>query len=410
MTCPKCGSEKTQKRGFQNGKQRNRCFGCGEWFTTEIGTDSKRTYSFKEENNKGELSVVTPQRITSLEQLIKFCEIDTKIWEVERFVCNKWEVGVKNKNDSITTAPLFQVKAWLKKKVEEILVRNTVDDLIKDAKKFAPKYPTIKYNKIIEKFLFEPDMPDIHFGKLAWAEESGDDYDIKIAEQMALETIISLVRQASVYSIDRIIFPIGNDYFNVNSKLNETIHGTIQQEDTRSAKTFKKGRELAVKMIDLLTSIAPVDVIIVPGNHDEERTFYLGDSLECWYNNSKNVKINNQAKKRKYYSYGKNLIGFTHGYYEKLNELPLIMSLEQKELWAQSEFREWQTGDKHHKKEIKTSLKENEQKGVMVRILRSISGNDAWHFDKGFVGQNRTAEAFVRHFDKGLVAQFTSAI
>ena len=86
------------------------------------------------------------------------------------------------------------------------------------------------------------------------------------------------------------------------------------------------------------------------------------------------------------------------------------MSLEQPELWSSSLFREWQTGDKHHKKEIKTSLKEDEQKGVMVRILRSLSGNDAWHFDKGYIGQQRKAEAFIRHFNNGLIAQFTSSI
>lgn len=34
-------------------------------------------------------------RIHTLEQLVEYCEIDLKIWKVERFVANKWEFGMK---------------------------------------------------------------------------------------------------------------------------------------------------------------------------------------------------------------------------------------------------------------------------------------------------------------------------
>jgi len=54
-------------------------------------------------------------RIKTLEDLIKACDIDLNVWEVERHVINKWEVGAKG-NVGLHVEPLFQVKAWLIRK------------------------------------------------------------------------------------------------------------------------------------------------------------------------------------------------------------------------------------------------------------------------------------------------------
>ena len=409
LYCKNCGSSKVRPNGTKKKKQQYKCAECGSYKQPIKDNKTKTDFRFKEENNKAEVSTKTKVRIKTLGDLIKVCEIDTSVWDIERWICNKWEVGVNN-DGVIETEPLYQVKAWLKKNKPLIELNHIKDEIKDELKSFAPKYTSIVYQKEKEGFLLEVDMPDLHFGKLCWNEESGDDYDIKIAEEYALKSINTLINRCSSYKIDRILFPLGNDFFNVNDKTNTTSHNTPQQEDTRWQKTFKAGRELSIKIIDMLSVLAPVDVLIITGNHDEERTFYLGDALECWYHNNKNVMIDNKAIKRKYYSYGDNLIGLTHGYWEKLNDLPMIMALEEPKLWSKSKFREWQTGDKHHKKEIKTTLRENEMKGVMVRILRSLSGNDAWHFDKGFVGGQKGIEGFIRHKNIGLIAQINSII
>lgn len=55
-------------------------------------------------------------RIHTLEELLTYCEVDQDIWQVDRFICNKWEVGAKDANDVVQVTPLFQVKAFLSKK------------------------------------------------------------------------------------------------------------------------------------------------------------------------------------------------------------------------------------------------------------------------------------------------------
>lgn len=191
----------------------------------------------------------------------------------------------------------------------------------------------------------------------------------------------------------------------VKKKVKPTTGGTMQQEDTRWQKTFRLGREICVWMIETCSQIAPVDVLIIPGNHDESRSFYLGDALYCWFRNNPNVRIDNSADKQKYYEFGKVMLGFAHGYDEDLKKLPFLMAVDQPEMWARTQYREWHTGDKHHKKDLLP--KADESTGMVIRIMRSLAALDAWTFNKGYRSL-RASEAFVWDPKCGLVAQYTA--
>ena len=66
-------------------------------------TKNKRTITSKKSN-----------RIKTLDDLIEACEIDTEVWEIERYIVNKWEVG-STIEGRVIVEPLFQIKAWLRK-------------------------------------------------------------------------------------------------------------------------------------------------------------------------------------------------------------------------------------------------------------------------------------------------------
>jgi len=370
--------------------------------------------------------VQASRRVMSQEELMDAYKIDPDKWRVEKYTIRtsegyrkdrkvSWHVvdgsvvsGDVEDSGKMLVVPLYHMELRLARKEEEIRARDAIDDMLLEAKKYAPKYQKIKYAPCKEGLLYEIAIPDIHFGRLTWHEESGQDFDIKIAEHIVKETLNKLLQYSLNFEIEKILLPLGNDFFNVNSKANTTVKGTAQQEDTRWQKTFRAGRKLAVDMIDACMSIAPVDVLIVPGNHDEERLFYLGDALDCWYHNAEDVNINNKAVNRKYYSFGKVLLGFTHGDAEVTKKLPNLMQFEVPKLWGDSVYREWHTGDKHHKMDM--VLEVEEQIGVVIRVLRSLVPADAWTFTHGFVGSQRAAEAFLWHPDNGLLAQFTAGI
>ena len=366
--------------------------------------------NFSEKDNRASIESKVSNRIKSIDDLVKECKIDLDIWEIERHIVNKWEVG-STIDGKVIIEPLYQVKAWLKKNPLIYSSKVLREQLKQELLDYCYEYVPIKYKKPKDPHLLEISIFDLHFGKLCWHEETGENYDTKIASKRFMNAINNLIQKAQGFEIDRILFPIGNDFFNADKSFpyNATTKGTPQEEDLRWQKTFRAGRQLLIKGIDLLTQIAPVDVLVVQGNHDFERAFYVGDALECWYNNNKNVRVDNNANPRKYKVYGKCLIGFTHGNNEKMQNLPLIVAHENPNDWSNTKYREMHLGHLHHKKDIKF-ISTHEFNGMTIRHLRSLSGTDAWHNLKGFKGSLQSAEAFVWSKQNGLVGQFTHTL
>ena len=347
------------------------------------------------------------ERVVTVEKLLDIYNINLDIWEIEKKVINTWEVGAKDPSGQIVTTPLFQVKLWLKKKqaVEDLLAlrKQFIEDL-KDLSPAVEKYKS--KNPDTAGRLLEINIFDLHFGKVAWHEEVGENYNIEVATQRFNQAIEYFLDIHKDHNIEKILFPISNDFFNSDRShpFNSTTSGTPQEEDTRWQNTFRKGRELLVKGITKLSTLAPVEVKVIPGNHDYERSFYLGDSLEGWFYNNKNVVIDNGASPRKYFKFGKCLIGLSHGNNEKTIDLPMIMAQENPEAWSKTFYREFHLGHLHHKKE--TQLKStNEYQGVIIRHMSSLSGTDSWHHKKGYVGARKSAEAFLWDPESGLVNQ-----
>lgn len=389
---------------------------------SDIEGDGTRK-TFKQSGNSCDVKCSSP-RIMTEEELITLFGIDTSIWVIDSFECKTqeayrkdkqvdWEIdssGARGKvHDSgkLLVVPLYHVSAKFHKNIPQSRAIDSISDMLEDIQEFSPEYPKINYQPTTDGLLGEIDLFDVHFGRLTWEEESGLNYDIKIAEEAIHEVIDKLLSNMGKFNINKILFPIGNDFFNVDNKFNTTTHGTPQQEDTRYQKTFRAGRRILVEVIDKCSEIAPVDILIVPGNHDEQRSFYLGEALSAWYRNSPNVTVNNNAYLRKYYLYGTTLLGFTHGYSEKLRKLPLIMALEVPELWAKAKYREIHTGDKHHKEDM--VMKSDESEGVNIRILRALAAKDAWTVNSGFIGAVPASESFLWHPTDGLIAQFTAS-
>lgn len=420
--CKKC---ETVTEGQSRGRQFY-CKQCGTYTTKDEDFESEKV-TYKDGGYSAEFVIGFESPVTNMDELRASKKIDETIWNIDRAEFGQsagyrkdrkvqWNVvdgkvvdGHVDDSGKMLVVPLYSCRVWVSRKTPEIRNRSIVESFIEEAKKHSPKYPKIKYKKHKDGCLYELALPDMQLGRLVAEYETGQALDPKMQTELAWDVIQKLVSYASMFNISRILFPIGNDFFNSNNSEMKTAHGTPQTDDARWHRTFKLGAELLVKAIDLMSAIAPVDVVVVPGNHDEERIWYLGEYLEAWYNKNPNVSIDNRPQKRKYYSFEHNLIGLTHGYFEKIQELGALMAYEVPHLWAQSVYREWHLGDKHHKVDMILKTKELEN-GVVVRIIRSIAKPSVWEFDKGLVGSLKAGEAFIWKPEGGILAQFTESI
>jgi predicted transcriptional regulator len=338
-------------------------------------------------------------RIKTLEELVAHCEIDLSIWEVERFICNKWEIGANLDDGKITVEPLFQIKAFLKKKKEIVSARKEIEALKVLAKKSARFPIAVKANKSASGNMLEVNIPDAHFGKLSWGlETGGPNYDVRIAEEVVTRAFEALLGKVGHYEFEEVILIVGNDILNSDDVEGRTTAGTSVSTDGRYQKTFGVVRTLMTRFVERLRTRfkCPVIVIMVPGNHDKLSVWHLGDSLECYFHNYKDVTIENTPRYRKYHSFGKVMLMFTHGDKGKRNDYPLLMATEQPEMFGRSKFWEAHTGHNH-------MTKVDEQHGVRVRVLSALCPADDWHAENGFVGNKRSAEAYVWNKDEGLI-------
>ena len=243
--------------------------------------------------------------------------------------------------------------------------------------------------------LLELPIMDLHLGKLAWKKESGDDYDLKIAESLykgATETILDRINAYGL-NIERIVFPVGQDFFHFDTAKSTTTKGTVMDTDTRWPKMYEKGVELNLWAIENLRAIAPVEVIYVAANHDKMLSFFLVHHINAWFRNCKDIVVNTSPYPRKYVTYGKCLIGYSHGADEG-KKIDILMQQECP-TWSSTLWREWHLGHLHseHAREIGE---------VIIRNVSSVTSRDIWHTEHGYQAV-RKAQAFVWNEEKGKV-------
>lgn len=306
-------------------------------------------------------------------------------------------------------------RAWIKTKGASISVKNATlsleaikqdyIDAVQDAVKAIDE--TTWGNMPMEQTsnnLFVPCIFDLHIGKLAWGQETGEDYDYKIAMNRFRFALEDMIYKASTYNVERILFPVGNDIYNSDKAFPfpQTTAGTPQMDDLRWQKLFRVGVQLITEAIIRLAKIAPVDVITVFSNHDHERVFYLGETLTAVFNSHPNVFVDNTPPMRKYYRWGDVLIGLAHGHNEKPADLPLIMSSERSKEWGITTYRYWILGHLHRTMKFATGLAKD-YRGVNVMYVTSPSATDAWHSSKAFTGAIKGAEGFVFNGEEGLI-------
>lgn len=397
-------------------------------------TQERDSFSI-EESDQTCVATSLNRNIRTLDDLLKFAKVDLSIWEVERHVINRWEtvmrepattvggagdnavisIGKHGEKSTLWTResnkplhePLFQVKVWLRRKTPTA-VNASLENLLKRIQELSRPAKLLKKPTGASRFMLEVSLFDAHFGLLAWNRETGDNYDLSIAESIYAEAMEDLLVKTQGCKPEKITLPIGNDFFHVNNPegLTPTAHNVLDV-DGRLPKVVETGERALIRAVNRCLQVAPVHIIWIPGNHDPQTSYFLCRTLKAYFHANPNVFVDVEPPTRKYIHFGINLIGYTHGNEEKHADLPTIMAGEQRNIWGTVKHCEWHVGHYHKKKETRYSAGDTFG-GVPVKVLPSISGTDAWHFKKGYVKGQRMAEASLFDFHRGLVATYFS--
>lgn len=359
----------------------------------------------------GELTGSRLGKPFTLDDLMSAAGLREDEWRQVWVIPNSWTTTMKNGSGESVQVRNYHLKAKFEPIQEVIDARAIQEQLIQEIrdeiKTLRPTGIRIPSNFDVEHdpqgVMVEIDLMDVHMAMLAWGAETGEDQDLKIAEARVKAAVEHFLKRLKDLKVARFCLPIGNDFFHIDTliagKGGATTAGTPQDVDSRWQKGFLIGRRLMTDIIETLICIAPVDVIITPGNHDQAKAWYLGEVLSARFHGEPRVRIDNRPTLRKYYRYGKNLIMFVHGDKENVRDLPGIMAQEARQDWGDTLYREIHMGHLH--KEFT-----DEKLGVRTRIMPSLASADAWHKDKGYVHNIKGARCYVWTLYQGIDAVF----
>lgn len=291
------------------------------------------------------------------------------------------------------------IKQDLVKQDAFIAMKEAIEEICNE----VPAIDNVKINESIEHFNEELmtiyAIGDAHIGMHAWAEETGDNFDLKIAEDDLLKAMKQLVK-ASPESKEAMIIDVG-DFFHSDSMDNSTRKsGNALDVDGRWAKVLKVGLNIMVELIkEALTKHEIVHVRNIIGNHNEHSAVFISAFLQAWFRNNDRVLVDESPSIFNYHQFGKCLIGMTHGHTTKAPNLPEIMAYDCEDIWSDTKFRYWYTGHIHH-----DALKE--YRTCKVESFRTLASKDAWHAGAGY-RSGRDMKAIVLHKDYGEVQRNT---
>jgi len=345
-------------------------------------------------------------RMETVEDAIEMAGIDTDFWVQEKITVNGWDVTAKfTEPERFETKQNYQIKVVFKRKIP-VYAEELFNSLIEKMKVHAPVYKRPAYLIRDDPHMAVLSLCDAHFGMLAWAKETGIDYDTAIASKLYIEAGKKLIAMTKEFPLEKIVLVVGNDLFHSNDPTGRTPKSkNVLDMDGRLAKIFDACTMSIVKLTDYLSRYAPVEIVWVPGNHDPETSWFASKFLEAWFNNNKYVTVNSEPTPRKYMHYGINLLGWTHGDEEKHRDLPAIMLSSNREALQTAKYFEWQLGHFHKKKEMWLTTGDEFSGGVRVRVIPSLTAKDAWHTKKGYMSL-RSAELYLYSKTRGYTGHY----
>lgn len=314
-----------------------------------------------------------------------------------------------SKAKTVKTAKPIQVwnAHFTLKRVVEAHIQDALERLVADWK--PAKLPKPKggfyTGTLTNPHMIEIDFFDAHWGKLSHKAGMGEFSDLKLSAKHFNTAFHKVLDRTGHHNVEKYLLPIGNDFFQVDNFAGTTTAGTVVSADNRFSRVFDAGFTALQECIALLRDIAPVECVWVPGNHDYNASHALVYALKQRFWGDKWVNFDSfhpdKASLRSFHEYGDCVISFQHGDKMKPDKAVLTAGADFPD-WTRKKHREIHMGHFHTKREY-NYMSTSEEAGTTVRYLNSLSATDKWHYENGFIGNKRAAEAFVWHPTEGLV-------
>ena len=231
---------------------------------------------------------------------------------------------------------------------------------------------------------------DHHLGMLAHHSETmGDDYDVKISQNLLENAIDRLVGSAPSGEVG-VLVNLG-DFMHINDSTSSTPNSkNLLDSDGRYSKTIRAASNVIKRtVLRMLEKHNQVWLVNVRGNHDPDAALWLNEVMRLYFEDDPRVKVFDNASKFIWWQWGKNLVVTHHGDRIKMSNLhgSIVSNLRQE--WGESDHTFVWTGHIHHKNQ-------EEYGGALFESWNILAPADAWHSGSGY-SSSRSMTCVILH-------------
>lgn len=254
-------------------------------------------------------------------------------------------------------------RQWLKVKYDPETMREQLSEMREAFCEELPRFdlaipsPSHGSSDLITVFV----ITDYHLGMLAWGPETGDDWDLKIAERI----FINYFRYAidnSPQAETALFANIGDMlHFSGMSPITNRS-GHVLDSDTRYAKLVRTAiriNKLAIAM--LLQKYKSVKVLHAEGNHDDDASVWLRESFWSFYEDEDRVEVIRRPDPYYCVEFGKISLMFHHGHIRRMKDIETSLLAKFRDVWGRTDKTYTHMGHLHNENVISTNTMKIEQ-------------------------------------------------
>ncbi|HAE0051470.1 TPA_asm: winged helix-turn-helix domain-containing protein [Salmonella enterica subsp. enterica serovar Enteritidis] len=253
--------------------------------------------------------------------------------------------------------------------------------------------------RLNEKLLNLYTVSDFHLGMLAWADESGDDWDMKIAEDLFSKWFDAAFQKAPDAGVG--VINLLGDFAHFDSLDAVTpASGHVLDADTRYQKLVRYMIRMVRRVVNMaLVKHKSVRLLIVQGNHDESGMIWLAEMFSTLYDNEPRVFVDTSPDVYKMVQHGKTTLFFHHGHKARFDAIEPVMIAKFRKAFGESVYSYAHVGHLHHQKIV-------ESRNMIVEQHRTLAAKDAYASRGGWMS-GRSANVITYSAEYGEVGRLT---
>lgn len=292
---------------------------------------------------------------------------------------------------------LTWVKSSADQAAQEEIMRAAVAAMCED---ITPLSPQTQGALIADKSLCNVfTLTDSHVGAMCWGKETGEDWNLQIAEDVLTGCFQKMVN-ASPSAGTAVVAQLGDFLHQDGMKAVTPLHGHLLDADSR----FTKIVQVAVRILRRVIGMAlekheKVIVLLAEGNHDMTSSIWLRTMFAALYELEPRVEVIDSALPYYVYAHGETMLSWHHGHLKKSSELPMLFAAKFPVIWGKTKKRYCHTGHRHH-------VEEKEYSGMKVIQHSTITAPDSHSVRNGYVSE-REVTAFTYHTEFGQHSRVT---